>query len=455
MTADKHYSLVKRILLLFAVLVLLLFVIIFIFAYHTTRSEYEQKVYYKIERVGMLLERQLRNSNVQSFSGKYKLGEINTTIQFYRKRCDEASLKAASLSTLQQEACEQIAGFVIEPIKNDHLDTYYLNSRNNLVIQVSVLHSDINRYVLKLTSKILLPYLIISPIAILVIFLFLIRMLRPLGLLEQEILSRAPNQFDRLHTEPKAKELDSLVTALNQMFQKIRDFQFQQQQFIANAAHELRTPLTALSLHLQIIKNEFSDSAQHVSMFTQFEERLQRLQLLVNQMMALAHQEKPASDTPAVAIDLSVILKQCIEQLYPTIEKKSLNLYITDFENSLMHAHPDQLNSIVINLLDNAIKYTPDHGLINISLKNQFQHICLIIEDSGPGLDESEYKNVFQRFYRLPDTQHIIGSGLGLSIVAQAVQQLHGKIELSRSLLGGLTVTLEFPKSVKPLTYKT
>lgn len=455
MTADKHYSLVKRILLLFAVLVLLLFVIIFIFAYHTTRSEYEQKVYYKIERVGMLLERQLRNSNVQSFSGKYKLGEINTTIQFYRKRCDEASLKAGGLSMLQQEACEQIAGFVIEPIKNDHLDTYYLNSRNNLVIQVSVLHSDINRYVLKLTSKILLPYLIISPIAILVIFLFLIRMLRPLGLLEQEILSRAPNQFDRLHTEPKAKELDSLVTALNQMFQKIRDFQFQQQQFIANAAHELRTPLTALSLHLQIIKNEFSDSAQHVSMFTQFEERLQRLQLLVNQMMALAHQEKPASDTPAIAIDLSVILKQCIEQLYPAIEKKSLNLYITDFENSLMHAHPDQLNSIVINLLDNAIKYTPDHGLINISLKNQFQQISLIIEDSGPGLDEAEYKNVFQRFYRLPDTQHIIGSGLGLSIVAQAVQQLHGKIELSRSLLGGLTVTLEFPKSVKPLTYKT
>ncbi|ONG40005.1 hypothetical protein BKE30_08065 [Alkanindiges hydrocarboniclasticus] len=436
------FSLVNRILLLFAALVLVLFLIIFIFAYTTTKSEYEQKVYYKIERVGILLERELRGANVQSYQRRYKIGEVTTIIRIEQKNCRQPATPVIAA------ACNQVSGFIAEELKNDHIDTYYLNTSNNSVIQVSVLHSHINAYVLKLTSQILLPYLIISPLAIIALFIFLLNSLKPLRTLEQEIQKREPNYFEPLTTSPSSTELSSLVNTLNQMFERAYQFQLQQQQFIANAAHELRTPLTALNLHLQILKNQLASGGEmqppEQQMFSELEQRLQRLQLLVNQMMSLAHQEKMNHEPGKQPVELSALVKTCIEQLYPSLEKKQLNLYITDFEKSWIVARPDQLNSIVMNILDNAIKYTPKGGLISISLKDHNSQTTLIIEDSGPGIDESEYQNVFQRFYRLNNAQDIIGSGLGLAIVHQAVQQLHGSIELSRSMLGGLAVILTF-----------
>ena len=449
------FSLVNRILFLFAALVLVLFLIIFIFAYNTTKSEYEQKVYYKIERVGILLERELRGVNVRSYQGRYKIGEVTTIIRIEQKNCSQP------VTPVIAAACNQVSGFIAEELKNDHIDTYYLNAssantNNNSVIQVSVLHSHINAYVLKLTSQILLPYLIISPLAIIALFVFLLNSLKPLRSLEQEIQKREPNYFGPLATSPSSTELNSLVNALNQLFERAHQFQIQQQQFNANAAHELRTPLTALNLHLQIFKNELVSSGHlqphEQQMFSELEERLQRLQLLVNQMMSLAHQEKLGHESGKQPVELSALVKSCIEQLYPSLEKKQLNLYITDFEKSWIMARPDQLNSIVMNIVDNAIKYTPKGGLISISLKEQSQQTTLIIEDSGPGIDESEYQNVFQRFYRLNNAQDIIGSGLGLAIVHQAVQQLQGTIQLSRSMLGGLAVILLFKSTANTAT---
>ncbi|XID74329.1 sensor histidine kinase [Alkanindiges sp. WGS2144] len=450
--ATHLFSLVNRIIFLFASLVLVLFLVIFIFAYTTSKAEYEQKLYYKIERVGILLERQLRNTPIYAFEGNYKIGEIDTRIKINQRHCD-SSRRLAPQQTHLSAACEQLSGFVAQKIYNDQVETYFLNTRNNKVIQVSVLHSDIHDYVLKLTSRILLPYLIAAPVAIIVLFIFLLNSLKPLRLLEQEILRRAPNDFTSLHTHPASKELNSLVSALNQMLERTHQFQLQQQQFIANAAHELRTPLTALSLHLQILKNELATNKHEQLMFIQLEERLHRLQLLVNQMMTLAHQDKLHTEPSRQPVDLSDIIKGCVEQLYPSIEKQGLNLYFTDFEKSLINARTDQLNSIVTNILDNAIKYTSKDGLISVSLKNQADQVVLVIEDSGPGIDESEYQNVFQRFYRLNNAQDIIGSGLGLAIVQQAVQQLNGSIELAKSMLGGLAVIIKFkqPRTLNKL----
>lgn len=434
------FSLVNRILLLFASLVVVLFLVIFIFAYNTTKSEFEQKVYYKIERVGVLLEPQLKNTAIQWFEGNYIIGEINTTIKIAQRDC-----RTPQPSNHLAEACVKKSGFVAQKVGLYDIETFFfLNTQNSLVIQVSVLHSQINAYVLKLTSKILTPYLIVAPFAILILFFLLLKSLKPLRTLEQEILTREPNHFAVLQTEPSSKELHSLVVALNQMFERAYQFQIQQQQFIANAAHELRTPLTALSLHLQILKNELVSSETDQKIFDEFEQRLTRLQLLVNQMMILAHQEKISIEANTQLIDLSELLKSSIEQLYPNIEKQGLNLYITDFEKCRVNARADQLNSIIINILDNAIKYTPKDGLISVSLKNQSDEVVLIIEDSGSGIDESEYDNVFQRFYRLNNAQDVIGSGLGLAIVHQAVQQLNGSIKLSKSMLGGLSVTISF-----------
>ena len=161
MAKTNHlFSLVNRILFLFASLVLVLFLVIFIFAYNTTKSEFEQKVYYKIERVGILLEPQLKNTNIQLFEGNYIIGEINTKIKIAQRDCTNRPPR-----NHLAEACLKKSGFVAQKVGLYDIETFFfLNTPNNLVIQVSVLHSQINAYVLTLTSKILTPYLVVEKI---------------------------------------------------------------------------------------------------------------------------------------------------------------------------------------------------------------------------------------------------------------------------------------------------
>jgi signal transduction histidine kinase len=113
-----------------------------------------------------------------------------------------------------------------------------------------------------------------------------------------------------------------------------------------------------------------------------------------------------------------------------------------------VRAHPGQIDSIITNLLDNAIKYTPAEGSIHVSLFSNQTTAILRMEDSGSSLDAEEIEKVFQRFYRSPAHQQIIGSGLGLAIVKTALDQLHGRIILSQSDLGGLQVDVHLPASI-------
>jgi signal transduction histidine kinase len=139
------------------------------------------------------------------------------------------------------------------------------------------------------------------------------------------------------------------------------------------------------------------------------------------------------------------VLKQCIEQLYAAVEHKSIELSIEQLEPISLFAHSEQINSIIYNLLDNAIKYTPQYGIINVALYMDRNLITFRIEDSGPGIPKAEISKVFERFYRATTNTNIIGSGLGLAITKIAVQQLQGTIHLEPSDLGGLLVTVTIP----------
>ena len=171
-----------------------------------------------------------------------------------------------------------------------------------------------------------------------------------------------------------------------------------------------------------------------------------RMQHLVNQLLSLAKQEVTDGLTePVQSLSLNQMTVACIEQLIQLALQKEIELGVEQQQELLIHGQASALHSIIYNLIDNAIKYSPKDGVINVSIFQQGQQAVLQIEDSGTGIDTAQFNQIRQRFYRIHNYAEI-GSGLGLSIVDKATERLGGTLEFSRSLnLGGLCVQVKFP----------
>lgn len=316
-------------------------------------------------------------------------------------------------------------------------------------IQINVSRAELSHNIWKTTVEhIFTPVMLYLVVSIFLIALIHIHGFEPLTNLQRQIARREPNDLTFLPTQNLPKELIPFIDTLNGMFKQIKKSQEKQRQFVANAAHELRTPLTALNLQLHVLQSYLPDSNEAATSFKTVEQGLQRTQNLVNQMMSLAHQEANTHLRPAQLVSFTDTLKQCIEQLYASVEHKHIELSIEQLESINLFAHAEQINSIIYNLLDNAIKYTPQYGIINVALYMDKNLITLRIEDSGPGIPPHEIKKVFERFYRVTTNRNILGSGLGLAITKIAIQQLNGMIHLQPSELGGLLVTVTIPADI-------
>lgn len=232
------------------------------------------------------------------------------------------------------------------------------------------------------------------------------------------------------------------IQEMNQLFSRISLAQQEQRQFVADSAHELRTPLTALNLQLQILLEQFphNDALKNLS------QGLLRMQHLVNQLLSLAKQDAVLSITePLQLLSLNQLSIQCIEQMIQLAIQKDIDLGMLQQEDLLIQGHEAALHSIIYNLIDNAIKYTPSQGIINVSIFQQQDWAILQVEDSGNGIDPAQFNQIRKRFYRIHNHAEI-GSGLGLSIVDKAAERLGGQLEFSTSTsLGGLCVQVKFP----------
>lgn len=437
----RAYSLKKRTIGVFLILILSLFLMVFGFTYMTTKEEYEKKLYFSMEYFSTLIERNLLDHQPDFFQGKYRIDKTNLLVKIipYNPDYDQ--------QIIWETNKPNNPSFIYEKAQNKDI-TLVFNNQPNYQLQITAFSADIHKNIFHLTLQhILLPYLLIAPVTIILLFLFLLYSLHPLTVLERQIDRRNANDFTPLSLNYLPQELVSLINALNLMFERMQLYQKQQRQFVANAAHELRTPITALNLQLQILKASLPHTEDASKAYKTAEGGLLRLQNLVNQMMSLAHQESMPQNQVAQLLNISDMLKTCIEQLYAAIEIKDISLTLERLENITTYAHPEQINSIIFNLLDNAIKYTPQYGIINISLYIEQRQVVLAIEDSGSGIKPQQVAKVFQRFYRLNSHSHIIGSGLGLSIVKIAVDQLNGTIDLLPSELGGLLVVVKIPLS--------
>jgi two-component system OmpR family sensor kinase len=318
----------------------------------------------------------------------------------------------------------------------------YIIPGDQLQIQVSQKKNVRQDLALELAVNMFLPYVLFLPFAIFGLSWVIRRNFQPLIDFKTELASRKAQELKPIEMKEYPLELEPTIQEMNYLFGRISLAQQEQRQFVADSAHELRTPLTALNLQLQILLQQFpqSDALHNLSL------GILRMQHLVNQLLSLAKQDVTEGLTePVQSLSLNQMTVACIEQLIQLALQKEIDLGVEQQQELLIQGQASTLHSIIYNLIDNAIKYSPEHGvIINVSILQQGQQAILQIEDSGAGIDPAQFNQIRQRFYRVHNHAEI-GSGLGLSIVDKATERLGGTLEFSKSSsLGGLCVQVKF-----------
>ena len=317
----------------------------------------------------------------------------------------------------------------------------YIIPGDQLQIQVSQQKNVRQDLALELAVNMFLPYVLFLPFAIFGLSWVIRRNFQPLIDFKTELASRKAQELKPIEMKEYPLELEPTIQEMNYLFGRISLSQQEQRQFVADSAHELRTPLTALNLQLQILLQQFpqSDALHNLSL------GILRMQHLVNQLLSLAKQDVTEGLTePVQSLSLNQMTVACIEQLIQLALQKEIDLGVEQQQELLIQGQASTLHSIIYNLIDNAIKYSPEHGVINVSILQQGQQAILQIEDSGAGIDPAQFNQIRQRFYRVHNHAEI-GSGLGLSIVDKATERLGGTLEFSKSSsLGGLCVQVKF-----------
>jgi len=317
----------------------------------------------------------------------------------------------------------------------------YIIPGDQLQIQVSQQKNVRQDLALELAVNMFLPYVLFLPFAIFGLSWVIRRNFQPLIDFKTELASRKAQELKPIEMKEYPLELEPTIQEMNYLFGRISLAQQEQRQFVADSAHELRTPLTALNLQLQILLQQFpqSDALHNLSL------GILRMQHLVNQLLSLAKQDVTEGLTePVQSLSLNQMTVACIEQLIQLALQKEIDLGVEQQQELLIQGQASALHSIIYNLIDNAIKYSPEHGVINVSILQQGKQAILQIEDSGAGIDPAQFNQIRQRFYRVHNHAEI-GSGLGLSIVDKATERLGGTLEFSKSSsLGGLCVQVKF-----------
>ncbi|GAA4018971.1 ATP-binding protein [Actimicrobium antarcticum] len=288
----------------------------------------------------------------------------------------------------------------------------------------------------------LAPLLAFAPLMALLIWWLVGSSLSPLKRLATEVGQRDARILDEVSVAGLPDEIAPLVQALNSLLIRLKRAFANQRAFVADAAHELRSPLTALKLQLQLLARAPDDAAK-ADALAKLHEGVDRATHLIEQLLVAAQTAPNDTVAQLESTDLSELVRQSIADVFSLAQTRRITLEANAPEHLQLSIDPARIRILVRNLLDNAIRYGRDDGSVHVQLSNDHDRVLLVIEDDGPGIDAHDRERIFDRFYRGPAQQQS-GSGLGLSIVKNIVEQHGARIELEPSRLGGLKVTIFF-----------
>src|SRR5207249_5704373 len=275
--------------------------------------------------------------------------------------------------------------------------------------------------------------------------------LRPVDQIRQRaarITSR--NLSERLPVVHTGDELERLAIDLNRMIERLEESFHQINRFSADASHELRTPLTVLQGELEAIAQKGQGLPADVrDTIGSALEETHRLAKIVESLLAISRLEAGEALVQPVRLDFAELARTTADQMKLLAEEKRISLTSDGSEPVEVEADPSRLKQVVVNLLDNAIKYTPEGGSVSISVTRRDDHAILEVADSGLGISADDLPHVFERFYRADKarSRQMGGTGLGLSIVRSICQAHGGRVTVNSAEGRGSLFRVQLPAS--------
>jgi two-component system, OmpR family, sensor kinase len=307
-----------------------------------------------------------------------------------------------------------------------------------------------------------MPLLVLVPLLLLLVAVLIRQLLAPLNRLAAQLDARSEQDLRPVHTAGLPSEVGPLLAALNRTLQRVAGALAQQQRFVADAAHELRSPLTAVSLHAeQLAASDLPDPARE--RVAKLQAGMARSRSLVDQMLVLARSQAQ-SPRPAERVDLRGVMREVLEELVPLAQHQGVDLGVVDGDPAQLR-QPLQaqlqlqvlgdrlaLFTLIKNLVDNAVRYTPAGGRVDLAMgqRTDAGRVWFSVSDNGPGIDATLRERVFDPFYRVLGSGQA-GSGLGLAIVRSTAEQLGARLSLDDAHAAapegerGLRVRVSFP----------
>lgn len=269
-------------------------------------------------------------------------------------------------------------------------------------------------------------------------------------------IARRQDRPQRLELHSGGHDLDAMVVpgrdgwlVVQLQSRRSLDAQLEQQErWVSDVAHELKTPLTALLLVGDSLAAQVN--SQNARLVERLQRELLRLQELVGDLLELSRLENtlPGSGSRAMVVDLSQLVEQVWASVRPLADQRQIALELVAPAQLRLNGDNSRLHRALLNLFDNALRYSPDGGVVRVSLDRRGEWCQLSVADQGPGLSEDDLAHLFERFYRGDPSRarsQRIGSGLGLSIVQQIAVTHGGRIQASNHVEGGAVLEMILP----------
>ena len=304
----------------------------------------------------------------------------------------------------------------------------------------------------EIVKGVMVPQFVTLPLAVLLVWLALVRGIKPLDQLEKRIRARKSDDMSPLDESVVPEEVAPLVSSINDLLNRLKVLLTTQKRFLADAAHQLKTPLAGLRMQADLAQRE-TDADELKKSLKQIGRASVRATHTVNQLLALARAETTGRSLAKQKLDVVQVLSDAIQDSVPRALEKHIDLGYDGpppgETASMLEANPTLLKELVRNLLDNALNYTPDGGQVTVRLlTDRFSGVVVLqVEDSGPGIPAAERELVLQPFYRALGT-NVDGSGLGLAIVEEIAKQHAATVTIEDAMPGhspaGTRVTIRF-----------
>jgi two-component system OmpR family sensor kinase len=338
-------------------------------------------------------------------------------------------------------------GFETADMPGGRWRTFSVIARD-LVIQVSQPLAVRESRAARLALRTLAPFGVLIPVLALLIWWIVGRALEPLRTVTGRVASRRPGTFEPLSPTGLPEEIQPLVTALNELLSRLEASLDHERAFIADAAHELRSPLTALDLQLQTFESA-ADEQERERALAAMRAGVERATRLVAQMLSLAREQQGPPGPAPGPVPLAPLAVGIVEEMLALADRRHIDLGLGAVEPVAVRGDPEALRTLLRNLVDNALRYTPEHGRVDVSVRRddaqRGRPAVLEVVDNGPGIPEQERGRVFDRFYRVPGTAST-GSGIGLALVRAIAERHQARVELAAGPGGaGLAVRVVLP----------